>query len=581
MIPWIKEYGLYHSDSKKHDQPFVYAWVWGLLVLGILFRIIIMYKSQFAIGFDEAHYLRLAGCFKEQGFSGLLHPYWPPFFPFIIAVTSTIFGDLVFTARIINILFGSGLMLLIYYFAKQLFNQKEVFLSVLFVAVYPPLVYGSTNTMPETLYTILGILGILIAWKGLVSHRYLFGFLAGLLWGMNYLIKPEGIGYLLVFAAFGGLWFISDLFYHSSKKRIFFILAALIGFVIMAGPYLNYLHNETGKWSLSTKGEVNQQLSAAVRFETGGIKDPFYHLSSDNRFLPYDMAYHHGNLNELNQFQEGNKRIVKIPISSYLKKYGQNVYKMLRYAVPHVFTVPILLFWTLGFFNNRYNPDQWKMILFLVSFVFFFWFIVIPIFHVNDRYLAPLFPLAFIWVGRGCLIFYQWIIENIENISLRKGKLYQHSHKMGMIIILLCALFSFLPELVKIVAVPKYDRDMWAQPIGLKKAGLWLKQNTDDPPLLMSLNKAVDFYAGQYNLRKGASFSYDSIERNIAYANHRDVKYLVFSERYLSWFPNLEPLIDYQNLPGDLRLIYKEQDPSGIHTVIYTIINKGSKSKGL
>lgn len=551
-----------------------------VLVAAILFRILIMLISQYAISFDEAHYLRMAGQFKSAGISGLLHPYWSPFYPFTVSVFSFLFGDLVLTARIVNILMGTLVILLIARFTASFFGQREALVSAVFMAFFPALAFQATSAMPETLYTVMGIAGILTAWKALDRNSWLMGLVSGMLWAGNYLIKPEGAGYLLVFMAVGVLWILID---RTSKrwKRIPVMLILLVGFLAMAGPYLVYLHSSTGKWTLSTKGEVNQQLSAAVLFDNEGIKDPFYHLTDDNQYLPYDMAYHIGNLDDLHRIQGGNERIVHIPVKNYIKKYVRNVYKMLRFAIPRLFTAPLLVLWAIGFFGPVYQRKQWAKTGYLAAFVLFFWFMVIPLFHINDRYLAPMFPLMFIWIGNGCLILYRWLRENAKNFMPEQCPFRSCPNRAAMVILIAGLIFfSFLPELAKVVAVDRNSSDMWAQPVELKKAGLWLKARTDEPPVIMSINKAVDFYAGQYDMRKGASFSYDSIQRNLAYAIHRQVEYMVFSERYISWFPNLKPLIDNRDLPDNMRPIYRDTDASGLRTVIYRIVSPSSTNTG-
>jgi len=544
----------------------------AVLVAAALFRLLIMLKSQYAISFDEAHYLRMAGQFRLDGIPGLLHPYWSPFYPFVVSVFSFVFGDMELTARIVNILMGVLLIPAIARLTASFFGPKTALVSAACLAFYPNLAFQATGAMPETLYTVMGILGILAAWKAFTQNSWISGLAAGLLWAGNYLIKPEGIGYLMVCIVVGILWII---FNGTVKrwKRMPVLPALLAGFFILAVPYLMYLHAGTGKWTLSTKGEVNQQLSAAVLFENEGIKDPFYHLTEDNMHLPYDMAYHIGNLNELNRIQEGNERIVHIPIQNYIKKYVRNVYLMLRFAIPRLFTAPLLVLWAIGFFGPIYQRKQWAKIGYLASFVLFFWFVVIPVFHVNDRYLAPMFPLMFIWIGNGCLILYRWLEENLKRFLPEGNRIHFRPKRTALIVLMAgLAVFSFLPELAKVVSVSRDSNDMWSQPVELRKAGFWLKSQTSEPPVIMSLNKAVDFYAGQYDMKKGASFSYDSIERNLAYAIHRKVDFMVFSERYISWFPNLKPLIDNRNLPDGLQRVYNETGPSGLRTVIYRIV---------
>jgi hypothetical protein len=89
--------------------------------------------------------------------------------------------------------------------------------------------------------------------------------------------------------------------------------------------------------------------------------------------------------------------------------------------------------------------------------------------------------------------------------------------------------------------------------------------------VIADVNKAVDFYAGQMDIRKGASFSYDPVERNLAYARSRNASYFVFSSRYSAWFPNMNPLLDGKGIPAGLSLVYASDDPPGIRTVIYRI----------
>jgi hypothetical protein len=102
-------------------------------------------------------------------------------------------------------------------------------------------------------------------------------------------------------------------------------------------------------------------------------------------------------------------------------------------------------------------------------------------------------------------------------------------------------------------------------------ASYWLRANADRTPVLMSYNKAVDFYAGQFDIRKTATFSCDSIDRIVQYAAHRGVDYLVLDERYQEAFPKLVDLLHQKDVPGELTLVYDHVSASGLRVIIYQL----------
>jgi 4-amino-4-deoxy-L-arabinose transferase-like glycosyltransferase len=565
-----------HPQRKRLD-----IWILVLLFGALACRLALAFRFRYAISFDEAHYVQLAGSFLKKGFPGLLHPYWPPFFPFAIAIFNVIIGNLETAGRLVNIVSGCLTMLLVYRMTRELFGKKEGRISAAFAAFYPPVAFGSTNVMPEPLFSLLALFGIFLGWKAIRKMRPLLGFASGLFWGASYLVKPEGIGFLFVFFVFIVLFICVDGLKRGGWKWISAGAAAFLGFIFLATPYLIYLHDATGKWTLSSKGAVNQQLEAAVYFQDQSNPDPFFHLTIDDRHLPYDMAYHFGTLRELSKLQEGTRRVVAIPYIQYLEKYVKNFYHVVKYNVPQLFTITLFLLFAVGLTGSVYDRRRIGYLFYVLGNLAFFWFLVVPMFHVNDRYFLPLFPVCLVWVGRGAVVLSRWTADNLR-VAFGPFKV---AHRTGgAVVILLVLIFGFLPESAKLAAVRPDSAEMWADPVEQKQAGAWLMRHSDHPPILMSLNKAADFYSGQIEIRKGASFSLDSIDRNLAYGRYRGVEYLVFSSRYLSWFPNLSPLIEKQKLPRGLILVYESDQPAGVRTVVYRVAiadSLSAKDKGV
>jgi 4-amino-4-deoxy-L-arabinose transferase-like glycosyltransferase len=532
---------------------------------GLLFRILVWKTMRLMISFDEANYLRLAAHAVEAGFPALLHPYWSPFYPVFVWLFSSAPDKVEITGRLINILAGTALIPLMYTWARMLLGLTQARWSAFFTAFYPSLAFDQTMAMPEPLYMLTAFAGLLSGWRAIHHRSWKAGLSAGLLWACTYLSKPEGAGFLLVFVGFtAGIQLFTR--GRNGSRNLFPILAAsIMGFLMVASFYLIYLRHTTGQWTISTKGMLNQQMEAAVNFNDGPVKDPFFRLTSDNEYLPYDMGMHFGNFHDLKRISEGKARIVHISASRLLLKYGRNINELIQNTLPQLFGLFLLIPLIIGAFspNVRYQETGW---LYLLSFIAFYYFLVVPLFHITPRYLMPLFPLFFIWISEGGLVL--WHRVRLLPGGKRRGLLKTALFRFSLFLLLGVGIFG--PRLIQLINQNQAGAELWDPPLELKKAALWLRNQTAETPVLMTLNKAIDFYAGQYDVRLGASYSYDSIDRNIAYAKNRHCGYLVFSSRYLPWFENLQPLVGSSDPPGISR-IYDESDDQGIRTVIYQI----------
>ncbi len=594
----------------------------AILLGAAIFRIVLILAFRQAVSFDEPHYLRLAGSFLERGFTGLLHPYWPPFFPLVIAFFKPLTGDLETAGRLVNLVSACVTVWLVFRMSGVLFGKKESLIAAGFAAFYPPLAFVSTNVMPESLFSALGLGGIWIAWKALTAggktgrgtgskpepvlrgrmtdrtgpghpsgilerlNPGLHAAGAGLLWGAAYLVRPEGIGFLLVFLAAAFFFF---LFRSPARNRAIAAAAcASAGFLILAAPYWVYLRAETGAWTLSSKGSVNQQFESAVYFQDESNPDPFYHLTPDNRHLPVDMAYHSGTLRELAAVEGGRERVAEIPLSQTAVKFAKNYYRVLKQFIPQLFSALLLALFAAGLLGGVSDFRRWDFAVYGLAFPAFFWLAVIPMFHVNERYFLPLFPLMLPWIGRGTVFVAERTAHFLSD-SFPRRFAQRKSRNTGSAVAGRAAafataavifVFGLLPETARLAGIRTDSTGAWADPVELKEAGRWLLRENGRPPVLMSLNKAVDFYAGQYDMRKGASFSYDDVSRNLAYARNRGVEYMVFSSRTLFWFPNLAPLLTEGGPPEGLRLVYASDQPGGIRTVVYRVEPAGPSAPG-
>lgn len=535
-----------------------------LLAFAVLFRLFLL-KYQFEVGWDEANYLILARAFAQGNWQAALHPYWSPMFSVCIALFSFVFSDFALSARMVSLVAGVLVLLPVYFFAKEVFNHKIAIISAALLAVFPPIAFYSTSAWSESTYMAFSVFGIYFGWKTVKKKSVLQGFVTGILFGLAYLTKPEGIGYFAVYLAI-----LLILLVVRPKRRKHFGSWALIpfyilGFVLMSAPYVLFLHQSTGQWTLSSKVLANQQFEA--NYYTDEAYD-FNSLNSDNTQMPMDMIFHEGNFLELVHKQQ--QPTQSIGLGLLVKKYSKNLFQLLKKDIPALFGVILGILAVLGLFGKGWSKQAVPINGYLLSYVIFFWLCVVPLFHINDRYLLSGFVLCFVWMGKGVVLWFEWMTDVLKKLNSPK---VQHYYKSLAIVFVASMIFllGYLPETAKIVARDRGTDYFWAEAPELKKAGLWIRSQEKSSPVIMSYNKAVDYYSGCSDIKLSVSFPSNPIDRIVKYAINKNVDYIVVSQRYLTAFPNLAPFFQDEELPSDLILVYEDLEDTGLGVRIFQV----------
>jgi hypothetical protein len=204
-----------------------------------------------------------------------------------------------------------------------------------------------------------------------------------------------------------------------------------------------------------------------------------------------------------------------------------------------------------------------------LSFIFFYWFAVVPLFHINARYLTPMWPICAVWIAGGVHTLLRWLHEHEALAKFARARKLKPVTVAVSALLALVLVFSFLPELARVLARTPASVDRWADAVELKKAGLWIKQQGGAHAIVMSRNHAVSFYAGNYDIHESVTIPENTLDRIIQYARHRGAKYLVLSERYVNEYPQLAWLIHSEPPLQALRRVYESAELPGLTTVIY------------
>lgn len=166
----------------------------GLLV-GLALATRIAASTQLAMDFysDDAVYMSMARYFFEGDFAKILHPHWRPFYPFVSALFYPLTGDWAFTARLVSVVFGSLLVVPVYFLVNSFTNRLTAVFASLLIVFFQPLISSSTASLTEALFTFLVWAGLYAGWYSLTQKRALPMFFAGILGALAYLTRSEGI----------------------------------------------------------------------------------------------------------------------------------------------------------------------------------------------------------------------------------------------------------------------------------------------------------------------------------------------------------------------------------------------------
>jgi len=229
-------------------------WVVLVVLLALSIRAWVAIDQEILFN-DGPEFLAVAQYLADGNFRAALANPYHPLTAILIALTSKLGGvGLESAGVIVSVLSGGVATAALYLLVRALFGTSLALLAALFFAVHPQLVEVASNVQSDGIHLALFLLGALLAWRALESKRFAHALGAGILCGLAYLTRPEG---LAIGVVLGG-WILVDLVRRRINGRQ---LASLVGgfattLLVFGGPYLVAMHAVKGEWVLSQKKRV-------------------------------------------------------------------------------------------------------------------------------------------------------------------------------------------------------------------------------------------------------------------------------------------------------------------------------------
>ncbi len=533
----------------------------ALVSAAVLLRLGLSLALPRVIKYDEPTnlllgYNLLAG--NGYTYSGYPELHFPPLHPIFAGLFYLLTGDFEMASNFENALFGGLLLLPVFAIARRIYGLQTAWLATVLLAIFPPLtinvLYWGGMSEPPFMLLLFGGLALLLA--GLEDDRLGMFAAAGAVLGLAYLTREEAVAFFGMFSIFALVWLWKGV--KSCTSRTWYALGLFaLPFVLLAAPYIWYLHVHTGQWMIS--GKLN------ITWKSGG---------DDDRGKSFDHLYNSldSSGEEINWLSR--ERFQGSVVEKVLTNPGGLVHRIIQHgrSLKEKFFTGTSFCWVLiplvvvGLFKQPWSRRRLRYEAFLITIPVVLMLVFLP-FGFSVRYFAPAYPVLLVWTAKGALELGGWLQDTVE---LWRGKFLPNQYLRAVLGWLPAGVVALFLTLTIPVAADRWIRATY---FGDKEAGRWLKAHTPADAKVMATDLAVALYAGR---RWVPSPNTDWI-RFMKYARVRGANYLVVQDSWLEerrpelgsilrkGTPELELLFSFEepNRPGPIRtLVYRISEPS-------------------
>ena len=432
------------------DEKRIVGFCWaGALILAVAVRFY-LFRHYYSINNDGIVYIKVARHFWQGHWAEGLASFYPPLFPLMVAAVYPVARDWELAGQFWPLILGVLVLFPLFGLLRRLYGPRVACVALMFYAMSPHLANLSLEVRSEIPYIFFLVSSFYLFQRGLDAESGGYLLLTGGVSALAYLVRPEGIGLVLVgvtFILFRGR-------YLARLERAPLKAAVLVlGFLLFAAPYIFYLKWDTGEWSISRKGGAMLLMGLEKHGDTA---------AEERR---QDKASRIGIVKE-----------ISARLLAYARKVLIDAFAAVGYYVKALYTsyLPFLLIgWFLSFRERFWEKGDFVLLVFIS-----FSLAVLSLLTPSLRYAVPLAALSLGWVGAGYLAVERFFFEKWG----RRGRL-----ATGLTL----AVFTIL-------TIPKT-----LQPVGwnkayLRNAGLYLREKPGNPTIL-SGSAQVSFYSAGKN----------------------------------------------------------------------------------
>ncbi|MBU2543422.1 hypothetical protein KJ707_02575 [Patescibacteria group bacterium] len=171
-----------------------------------------------------------AKAFKDSGSLNTLYTgLWLPLYPLLLGGALHVLDDFTLTPRVVNLLFSSGTVVLVYFYCRELLdlNSREAVLAGLIYLFFPYRFLISTFPFTEQVFVFFLLLALILILKD--SPRYI--------WGVGSFMVAQGIRYEAWYLTPLIMWYVYKSAQSSRIKRVLILVLIIVPFLWLAINY--------------------------------------------------------------------------------------------------------------------------------------------------------------------------------------------------------------------------------------------------------------------------------------------------------------------------------------------------------
>ncbi|MCK5085205.1 glycosyltransferase family 39 protein [Candidatus Parcubacteria bacterium] len=518
-----------------------------LIILGAFVLRLYFFLQEGFITTDGYFYMMAGKNLVETGryeIFGSPHLIFSPGYPILIGIADIFFNDLLFSARFVSFACGIITVYLMYLIGKKILNKKAGLFASFVTAINYYLITMSQETWSESSYIFFMLLILYVYIKIVEKYKTYLVFILGLLIGFLYLIRIEGIIFLLL-----------PFFYFFNVKNYnkFFrsLIVVMFSFFLIAGPYINFLYQNTGVLSFSNKSDANIRAGLI----TNG-KD-FSSVNSEDILLYEKVGSNYNEKTNSIELPEKykNNSLVGLFIQSpkyFLDRYLTALKSEFKILIIdyHLDSYFILLF--IFIINKKEILRCFKRNIFLLIFPSIF-LLIFPLYHIESRYMFQI--LIFIILLYSLIFAVPLKLDHLKQNKLKN--IFKILPRVVSYMIVFIIIVQSLANLAISIFIEKPNYSI--EHIEHKIAGQYIMDYKGYDPkesIIMSRKPFVSFYSGSENFL--VPIPYTSVDNVIKFAKSRNVNYIIIDQRYVGMRDNYKELENLNNSFDNVELIFED-----------------------
>ena len=542
------------SNAGPRHSWRTYAPLLSIMLLALVLRAGCALFLTGTIDTEGAEYARIAeNLVHGRGYIGIATPgkelMFPPLFPFLIAALTLVTHDAEYAGRLVSVLLGTLLTVPVYFIGRHLYSRPVALLSATLIACHPLLINFSATLYCETTYVTLLLTAVY--WSLRAFQRQNAGSFAagGLFFGLAYLTRPEAMVYPFVVVVLAFLW-------SRIRERQFHLSATLwmpAISLLLAIPYILWLHGETGQWRIEGKSPLN--YTTARRMQIG--EDPYEAQYAVGPDLRERGVWIQSNLETIRSTRFTAREFV-----SYLRAKSREVLTFPKDSISGSLVLgspPLFAFAVLGLFRRRWNPETIVDQFFLCTVIGVACGALFGIYYLSLRFLLVLLPVFIVWASNGIAAMAVWGRSMVGVVNGGRGS-------RGAAVGVAAVLSAVIPVLSVMTISEAYEiraSNRSSRPI--RMAGAWLDAYAPGSKTVVDVTTSMAFHANAEFI----PFPYCSPETALRYFDKRNVDFIILKDPEVPSRPYLKEWMENGIPSARARLIYRTQAPVTGRILIY------------